>query len=367
MQEEIVDAFLLLLRDALWGTRSPLLRPLTSEQWKGLFNLACQQAVDGLLMDVIAELPNEQKPPLPLRLQWIARQQKIEQKNLYLIKELHAVLQLLQERKISVILLKGQGAASRYPYPLHRHPGDIDLLAIDDASEVNKLMLELGADHGIITPEHHIEYMYHGEPWEIHHFILDMNHPSARKYMNSSFPKEPMMITVGGRDCPVLQPSFDAVYMVAHMVVHLFFSGINIRQLCDWVLLLHKEHATIQGDLFQKHLKGLKMERPFKVLGVIAVERLGLPRDEFPLDYSPHEIRISNKIWQNVLQQGLDGGEKTATINNYLRVFKRCIQMYDFCPSETAWRPLMKLVRFIRHKKIAIFGYRGTLLPTEEQ
>lgn len=352
----VLPTFFTLLQNALWNQRRPLHETLNADEWRTLFQLADVQTVEGLIMDAVAELPVEQKPPMPIRLQAIARQQRIEQMNEKLNSGLSDMLKRLSERNLQVVLLKGQGVATRYPAPLHRSPGDIDLFAPYDFEAVCSLMCELGATQGKVTPEQHTEYSYNGLSWEIHNRIIDMCHPAARKFVSSLYPREYDYVPINDGMAAVWPPAFDAVYLVAHIVHHVVSEGIGMRQLCDWAMLLHKQHLNIDSDKLIFYLKAMHLERPFKVLGVVAVEKLGLPAVEFPLTFTEKEHNIAKVVWQDILNQGnfgrgsryVSSSNMIGRLKNYSYTLIRCMRLYRFCPSEAGWRPFMKLVRFFQ-------------------
>lgn len=356
IMNKVLSSFLLLLRNALWGSHEPLREPLTQAEWKSLFILAREQTVEGIVMDAVGALPPQQKPPMDIRLQAIGRVQQIEEGNALLNRELLAMLVLIEKRRLRVVLMKGQGAASRYLSPMHRCPGDIDLFAPDDFEAVNALMMELSAELGKVTPEKHTDYMLREVAWEIHNHMSDMCHAGARRFISAGYPRETAFVEIEGRLVPVFPPSFDAVYMVAHMVHHVVSEGLGLRQLCDWVMLLHKEKDEIEREELVRYVVALHLERPFKVLGVIAVELLGLPREELPLTYGEKERKIARLLWSDILKQGNFGkysGRVPAAglwgrLGNYFYTLERCVRLYGVCPSEASRRPFMKIIRFFQ-------------------
>ena len=347
--DRVLSSFLLLLRNALWNSQKPLPGPLSQDEWQALFAMAKEQTVEGNVMDAVGQLPAEQKPPLCIR-------QQIEQSNALLNRELLAMLALMNERHLKVVLMKGQGAASRYPIPLHRSSGDIDLFVPDDFEAVNDLMFSMGAEQGKITPELHTDYSLHGVSWEIHNHISDMGNSAARRFIYTDYPREVSYVEIEGRPIPVFQPSFDAVYMVAHMVRHVLSEGVGLRQLCDWMMLLHRKREEIDKNQLIGFLETMHLVRPFKVLGVIVVEKLGLSPADFPLDYGEKERRVARLLWRDIFKQG-NFGKYSGYVStpglwgkfcNYIYVLKRCVRLYGVCPAEASRRPLMKVVRFFQ-------------------
>ena len=95
--------------------------------WGELFEESFRQAITGVLLSGIERLPQEQRPPIDLLLEWIGEVQVTEA-----INKLHQNrARELTAKFLSVgfrsCVLKGVGTGLLYPHPLRRQCGDIDI------------------------------------------------------------------------------------------------------------------------------------------------------------------------------------------------------------------------------------------------
>lgn len=119
--------FFSLLRAGLWDLdvdTSLFEEPI---DWQTILEMGRKQTVLGVLADGIAKLPSESRPSKK-DTQWLQSQIfKIRKSHLLLNQTLKEVTELLLDRGIRPVLLKGQGVARLYRYPEQRQCGDIDL------------------------------------------------------------------------------------------------------------------------------------------------------------------------------------------------------------------------------------------------
>ena len=121
------EIFFVLLRSAMWNTVPALPRVVSDEEWNEIYAIAKEQTVSGIMLDAVAKLPDEQKPNIKLRLQWIMLQKAIEAQNKKMNAALTSLVKDLEQEELELYLLKGQGVAQNYAVPGHRICGDIDI------------------------------------------------------------------------------------------------------------------------------------------------------------------------------------------------------------------------------------------------
>jgi hypothetical protein len=108
----------------------------TDNDWKDLFEQTKRQALIGVLFSGVERLPERQRPPKNILIQWYALVQQIEETNKLLNKQVVAVCNKFKKVGFNTCILKGQGNALLYPNPLRRQSGDIDIwLCPDDCME----------------------------------------------------------------------------------------------------------------------------------------------------------------------------------------------------------------------------------------
>ena len=118
--------------------------------WPAIFHISKRQGVSALLLDAIEKLPSEQRPPKALLLQWIGHAAMIERMYAKHEQQITSLAQVLKQRNIPMLLLKGYGCSLCYPRPKHRPTGDIDIYLFDKQNEVDTFVeeeLEIGRAH----------------------------------------------------------------------------------------------------------------------------------------------------------------------------------------------------------------------------
>ena len=305
------------VRAAFWKT--PVEVPEGFSEWGQVMALAKIQTLTGLVGDVLMRTP-EIRECLPAGL--LAKLKMIPVQNLgshnLLNSSLIKVVSTLREAGVESVLLKGQGIARYYPVPELRQCGDIDLYvgqenyarAYDALLPVvsgidKKSALEVGkhfhAELGIVTVE-------------VHRYVSQdsfrKQNEILQRYANEGVTKDLKVFDFGG--VPVNTPSdnFNVFFIFYHLWHHFMTGGIGLRQFCDWMMILHACHGSLSVDYLESILTEMHLLKPWKALGCVLVDYLGLPAEEMPL-YDSRLSRKSARILKRVLREG-NFGRQTA-------------------------------------------------------
>ena len=158
----------------------------TGIDWPALLAMAWRQGVSALVLDGLERLPESQRPPKPLLLQWIGRVAMMEQ--LYAKHEqcIASLADFYACHGIRMLLLKGVGCSWCWPRPQHRPVGDVDVYLFGQKEEADQLV-EQDLGMAVHREYHkHSTFSYHGVEVENHaKFIDDVSHKS-----NISFEKD---------------------------------------------------------------------------------------------------------------------------------------------------------------------------------
>ena len=123
-----MNGFFELLQVSL-GTRDWLSRVPSDAQWGELLEESLRQAVTGVLLSGIERLPQEQRPPIELKLEWIGEVLLVEAANEHATKACIRVCEEFERDGFHVCVLKGQTNHRYYPETLGRRRscGDVDV------------------------------------------------------------------------------------------------------------------------------------------------------------------------------------------------------------------------------------------------
>ena len=350
------EIFFILMRSALWNTAPILPRTVSDDDWNEIYTISKEQTVSGIMLDAIAKLPEEQKPNIKLRLQWIMLQKTIEAQNKKMNAALTGLVTELKQESLEPMLLKGQGVAKNYTTPCHRICGDIDIYFCPQEFEkaisfFSARGYELDGD----PDDAHSETEHLGFKVEIHKksatFYTKKLQRRYNEIIDGIIATETEHTEVDGCRIALLPPIANALQLLSHMLRHIIFSGLGLRQVCDWVLFVYKHQQKIDKELFIKYAKDLQLWETYKVITAIATDYLGLPKEYAMCEISRKDTRLAKKAFCLIMRYGNFGqyGEHCVTTNrweyikSYFWKVKNCIRFHKLAKSETWNYPVWQL------------------------
>lgn len=217
----------------------------------------------------------------------------------------------MHDNGVEPILLKGQGIAQYYPNPDFRQCGDIDLYVgkqyFEKACEVVKA---LATENDMATVKHTKKHfhIYLGKvPIELH-LYSDVYYPKRldriyQEISDAGISVAPIEVELAGY--PVKTPSvnFNVFYIFNHLWHHFIADGVGLRQICDLCVLLHRFHGQIDYNYLRNVLERMGLMKQWKIFGSIAVDKLGLPVEEYPF-YDKKYSRLKEKVFRLVMLEG---------------------------------------------------------------
>lgn len=342
------NIFFTLLRSAIWDKAAKLPYVPTEKEWNDIYTISKEQTVTGILLDAISKLPATHKPPRKLILEWIAVQKFIEKSNISMNKELKHLYNELSKVGVCTYLLKGQGVAQLYPIPQHRVCGDIDLyFDTDDFEKAIKFFTSQGCEIEDTPGSSHAETDYHGIKIELHRKSATFYNDKLQKRYNEisldviGNTRETVLIEES--EINVFPPALNALQLLSHMLRHILFSGLGMRQICDWVLFIYKHQKDIDREEFISCMKELQLLATYKAITAMAIDYLGLPEECAICDIDKNDRKMAKKILSLIMEYGNFGhyGEHTSTRTKleYLKAYvwkvKNCFRFRKL--SVEAW------------------------------
>ena len=349
------SSFFALLRAGLWN-REPEgdCFPLTPEEWKKVYMLACKQTVEGIVYDGIMRLPNHYYPPKDLLLNWVVRVDAIEKRNKRMNLVVSELYEIFTHNRITAFLVKGQGVAACYVEPSHRICGDVDWFFPDKKhfKRANKLMAKNG-----IKVEKQAKfskaYTWRGFLIEHHCRLIDIDDPFCIPYLRRLLQQEyenAIDLNLNEQSVRLPSPLLMHLSVNAHILKHLLTSGIGIRQLCDSARVCCTYPRTIEAESFRKIYGKLGIYRWMQLLNNLLVNHLGMPANHLPFPLSPQSK--SDQMMKDMLQSGnfgIYGGplshntdaprKRKRAYFHWLERFIRYIRYVRYAPAEACWNP----------------------------
>lgn len=356
-----MSLFIELLQVSL-GTRDELSRVPSVHEWEDIYDEAERQTVTGVLLDGLEKLPQEQLPPAPLKLQWIGITQLTEQTNLLHQRRASELTSKFRAVGFHTCVLKGLSSARRYPNPLRRECGDIDLWVIP--SNVERLAVsgyrgceyrksvmawmrsEFEVGHQMW---HHVDVkIFDDVETEIHFHPSWLYNPWHRKRLLRFFMIRGVRLATveAGKDGYVTTPAdFDIVFQLTHMFHHVVEDGIGIRQVVDYYYTVRDYRLSVNGDesvsgerLAEngeafRVIKGIGLYGFLRAMMYVLRELCGMKEDLLLCE--PDE-KGGKFLLNDILTSGNFGHERKgeALPRNGITRFTRMIKHY---PSEGLW------------------------------
>ncbi len=300
-----------LLRSSLWQSEVDL-RPFASSSvdWSEIGRMATEQTVAVLVAKAAMSLPESLLPPKG----WLRNAYAMIERN----RRTHLLLDScvaeggsrLEDAGLTPVLLKGQAYARCYPEQWLRQCGDIDLY-VGEAAYMSafKTVFKRGweCDKEIDPKAKHFGCRLHGVRVEIHRVAACLASPWANKrfeaWSRQQLSSGGRSVSIGDRAIAVPSAIFDVVFVFLHLYNHFINGGVGLRQICDWVMLLHAHAGSIDETELKKCLQAFGLMRAWRKFTPIAVDVLGLPKPECPF-YSSSCRRKAERILDIIMREG---------------------------------------------------------------
>ena len=302
------NMFFELLQVAL-GNRERLSKSPSAAEWGGIYAESERQAVTGLLIHGIDQLPAEQRPSKVLLLQWIGVGQMIEQRNRLLNDRCKGLLSCLTSAGLHPTILKGQGIAQCYPEALQkfRQPGDIDVFVGDGRNKAIDYARSIGQKDIDWDYKHLHLQMWNDTEVEVHYHVEVLLSLWKNRKLQIWFKAQTEQLfgySESADNTELVTPTmeFNVFYILLHIYRHFLYEGVGLRQIVDYYMVLrmvHDSRLKVQDYIEAVHEFG--MEKFAKGLMWVMHETLGMPRDW--MLWEPDE-----KEGRYILNQVMTGG-----------------------------------------------------------
>ena len=346
--------FLELLRAGLWGGCPDVTLFQGEVNWKAIFKIAREQAVQVLVADGLEALPEHLAPrkdtiyKIAIRRTTNSLAYKV-QKSL-----INRITTLFNEEGIPSILLKGQGVAQNYQKPESRMCGDIDIyVGMDNFHKACEILRREGAEELIHQDEHesHIAFDLDDKTIEVH----KKSDVIRGRKLNDSFQKWTTIhldakLADGtlpkwnndGTLINIPDPTYNAFYIIHHAVRHMLGEGIGLRHVCDWMIFLHTHQDQIDTEELKAKLAEYKMATAWGQFGALATKYLGFPEEHLlvpPINQNESKAEL---LLQHIFSTGNFGQYSKEKRDSKSRYLKRKWHNFRFQMSR-----LFKLYRIL--------------------
>lgn len=290
--------------------------------WYGLYRLAKEQAVLGVLFEGVKRLSEQNiKPPFELLMEWIATAEKINRQNKFLNQKCIEVSHEYIKNGYECCILKGQGNALMYSNPFCRTPGDIDIwikpkdgrCKMDGVRRmVTQYMKERHSEKMEDVRYYHLGYEDNGIEVEAHFMPNIMNNPVYHHRLQKWYNKmanggrlmEEVELPEGVGSIPVPTIDFNIVFQLAHMMHHFFDEGIGLRQMMDYYFVLKARNMDSENQGNTELGKTLRYLGLWKFAGAV----MYVMQEVLALEEAYMIAPVDEKRGKTLLNEILKGG-----------------------------------------------------------
>ncbi len=254
---------------------------LSALQWQEIFKIAEGHSILSLLFD---DIDNKKNIPDELikKLNIVSKQTVLQQYHLLFLTRY--IIELLKQKGVETVVLKGVGIGSYYPIPELRKSGDIDLLLLNPLQE--DIVKEIMIENGFWVSEeqlalHHITFeTQSGIGIEVHTLLAE---PFDNQKINNYLIKllrsgecKAENRNVMGIDLPVLTKPYYAFELLLHMLQHFLRSGFGLKLLCDWVVFWQEEITKEDRECYLNLIDEAGIKAFSDVITKTCIQYLGL-------------------------------------------------------------------------------------------
>jgi hypothetical protein len=245
------------------GVRDTLSQPPSDDAgWRALAKEVSVHRLMGVTFPVIEQLYNAGVVPAAFYSMWLVMESRIREFNERQSQVSANGYRFFQKNGFRSCILKGQAAAQRYPNPLLRQSGDIDIWVEGERKQVVSFLRKRFSLKKIVY--HHCEFdLGNGMEMEVHFTPSWMNGYFAnrrlQRWLTSEADEQFSHVDPSlGFAVPTLP--FDAVYFLLHIYRHVLEEGVGLRQIYDYYYVLR--HLDAAGrERVCRDLKHLGMMR----------------------------------------------------------------------------------------------------------
>lgn len=300
--------FFILLRAGLWQRVDEQLSD--SPNWNYIYNLACQQTVQGIIADGIGlYLSAYPEVKCPIFDEVLNQSAQIIRQN-YNINQVQSKLcELLSNNDIGYVILKGQGVAQSYPRPMLRCSGDIDFFFTLENYEKAKAILKPMAtsiEDKLVSLEcaltiDEVDVELHG------HMTSGIN-DAADCHLQAMLDivlreGDTRTVIIDGNAVNVPSANFDAIYILTHTIRHLGSFGISMRQVIDWTMHMYANAQSIDFGRLNHDIKSMHLQSLWDLFGMFTAEYLGAPSIVSTVVDKP----LTASLWEIIRESGSFG------------------------------------------------------------
>lgn len=322
MQSSIED-FLELICAGIGHNGAELSAPIN---WQKIYDLATQQGLLGVVIDGIERLPNNQRPPQELLLEWIGEVlQSFEYRYDAYKNTIAEIAGFYNSHGYKMMVLKGYACSLNWPKPEHRPCGDIDIWQFGEYKDADKTVASEKSIKVDRSRHHHTVFDWGEFTVENHYDFNNVHHHKSSAELEKIFKElgkdDSYYTDVNGERVYIPSPNLHALFLLKHAMTDFAAFYVTLRQLLDWAFHVQKYHDEIDWKWLDGVMEKYHMKEFFNCINAICVEDLGFQPSIFP--YVQFNPSLKEKVLADVFAPKYTREEPNNLIPRLFFKFRR--------------------------------------------
>lgn len=347
-----MTTFISLLRLGI-GDRSIL--PPKGVEWPQVLRMAEEHSLSGVLLDAVDHLPEGERPPMEMLLEWIG-QTMVSYESRYeeYRKAIAGLAAWYRAHGYKMMVLKGHTCSLDWPRPEHRPCGDIDIWLFGQQQEADEALSREAGIEIDRTHHHHTVFTWQDFMVENHYDFLNVHHHRSNvafeRILKELGRDDSHWTEVAGERVYLPSPNLHALFLLKHLMGHFAADRITLRQLLDWGFFVKAHGQEVDWDFVQGVLERFGMMGMFHIMNAICVEELGLPglpgsaaRSIGAASVPPAatvDPLLKNRVWNEILSPEFQGTMPARLLPRIVYKFHRWKAngwKHELCYKDTLW------------------------------
>lgn len=301
---------------------------ITSNQinWQEIYDLATQQGLLGVVIDGIERLPNNQRPPQELLLEWIGEVlQSYEYRYDAYKSTIAEMAGFYNSHGYKMMVLKGFACSLDWPKPSHRPCGDIDIWQFGEYIKADALVSKEKRIRIDNSHQHHTVFNWGEFTVENHYDFNNVYHHKSSAELEKIFKElgkdDSYSIDVDGSKVYIPSPNLHALFLLKHSLTDFAAFYVTLRQLLDWAFFIEKHTNEIDWKWLNEVMELYHMKEFFNCINAICVEELGFGASIFNgVQFNPN---LKEKVLNDILEPKYPREEPKFLIPRLLFKYRR--------------------------------------------
>ena len=338
---ELKETFFSLVRLGI-GNASAVRMPEDID-WNALEALAAQHGLSAVLVDGVERLPDGQRPPKPVLLQWIGETlQGFEYRYELYCRTIAEMAAFYNEHGFKMMVLKGYACSLDWPKPEHRPCGDIDIWQFGQNQEADAALakekgIEIDSSH-----HHHTVFYWRDFMVENHYDFINVHHHKSNvvfeRILKELAQDDSHCVDVYGEKVYLPSPNLHALFLLKHTMMHFAAEGITLRQLIDWAFFVRAHGKDVDWPWLEGVLEEFGMRRLYDIFNAICVEDLGFDAKIFSRVL--FEPSMKERVLNEILNPEFSGELPKSVIRRVLfkiRRWRGSAWKHELCYKDSMW------------------------------